>query len=149
MKNQKMRAVGLVVFWLGCSTALKIAVVGGSGFVGSRVCKILVSTGAEVTSLSKSGARPQWASEESWTANVKWTSIDLLGADDAAIDNAMGAPDAVISCVGVVDPDSQVLKDGNGRANANAFASAKRAGIKRAVYVSVGARMSPVLHACI
>ena len=32
---------------------LKVTVVGGSGFVGSRVCKILVDCGAEVTSVSK------------------------------------------------------------------------------------------------
>ena len=132
----------LLLLWLAGCDALRVTVVGGSGFVGSRVCKILVGSGAEVTSISKSGQIPKWASGEEWTSKVKWATVDLLRADDAAIDAAMGSPGSVISCVGTVDSDPEVLSLGNGLANENAFASAQRTGVKRAVYVSVSSEVA-------
>lgn len=136
-----MAGLAILFGCVGCD-GLKVAVVGGTGFVGSRVCKILVGAGAEVTSLSRSATIPQWAAAETWPGSVKWNAVDLLTADDAAIDSAMGSPDAVISCVGVVDSSPEVLRDGNGLANVNAFASAKRAGVRRAVYVSVASEVA-------
>lgn len=127
---------------LASSDAIKVTVVGGSGFVGSRVCKALTSSGAEVTSVSKSGRAPDWASGEAWTNSVTWAKADLLGDAASAIDAAMGSPDAVVSCVGVVDPDPAVLRSGNGAANVNAFASAKRAGVKRSVYIGVASEVA-------
>ena len=121
--------------------ALKVTVLGGTGFVGSRVCKVLVSKGAEVTSVSRSGRCPVWASDEPWTKEVKWLTADLLGAD-AAVGVIAGDCDSVVSCVGVVDLDPQVLRRGNGAANVNAFASAKRAGVGRSVYVSVASEVA-------
>ena len=103
------------LFLLATCNALKVTVVGGSGFVGSRVCEKLISKGAEVTSVSKTGRAP---SAEPWTSSVSWRAVDLLNADEAAIDSAIGSPDAIISCVGVVDSDKAVLKQGNGAANA-------------------------------
>ena len=63
--------------------AIKVTVLGGTGFVGSRVCMVLVSKGAEVTSVSRSGRCPGWASDEPWTKEVKWVTADLLGVDAA------------------------------------------------------------------
>lgn len=132
--------VGLATAAVNCE-ALRVTVVGGSGFVGSRVCKILVGTGAEVTSLSKSGRIPEWASGEEWTEKVTWEKIDLLAADDAAIDSAMAKPESVVSCVGVVDSNADILRCGNGIANAKAFDSAGRVGATRSVYVSVASEV--------
>ena len=117
-----------------------MTVLGGTGFVGSRVCKVLVSKGAEVTSVSRSGSCPSWASEEEWTKEVKWVAADLLGAYTREV--VAGDCDSVVSCVGVVDLDPQVLRRGNGEANVNAFASAKRAGVGRSVYVSVASEVA-------
>ena len=116
---------------------LKVTVVGGSGFVGSRVCKILVDCGADVTSVSKSGQAPKWASGQDWVGAVDWKAVDLLGGDEAALDAAVGSPDAVVSTVGVVGTDLDVLLKGNGDTNAAAFASCKRKGVSRIAYVSV------------
>ena len=86
----------LLVFVLSASSeALKVTVVGGTGFVGTRVCKILAEKGAEVTSVSKSGTAPS----EPWASSVTWKAVDLLG-DSAALDAAMGSPDAIVSCMG-------------------------------------------------
>lgn len=73
---------------------------------------------------------------------MDWKSADLLTADDASLDNVVGNPDAVVSCVGVVGTDPDTLLKGNGNANVAAFNSAKRGGkLQRAAYVSVGSEV--------
>lgn len=125
------------------SGAQKVTVVGGTGFVGSRVCQQLVSKGASVTSVSKTGTVPKWCAGEPWTSDVNWVSVDLLTGDEMALDMAVGKPDAIVSCVGVVGTDREKLEEGNGAANVAAFASAKRGGrIKRSAFVSVASEVS-------
>ena len=120
----------------------QVTVFGGTGFVGSRVCKILADKGASVTSVSKTGSIPKWCKDEEWTKSVQWKSADLLSGNEEAIDEACGNPSAVVSCVGVVGTDPDILKKGNGDSNAAAFASAKRGGkLERAVYVSVSSEV--------
>ena len=120
----------------------EVTVFGGGGFVGSRVCKLLVEKGASVTSISKSGIVPKWCRDEPWTKKVEWKSADLLSGDDSGLDRAVGNPDAVVSCVGVVGTDRDKLLKGNGDANVSAFNSSKRGGkLKRAVYISVGSEV--------
>lgn len=116
------------------ASALKVTVLGGSGFVGSRVCKTLVDAGAEVVSLSASGAAP--CSEE-WTKAVVWRKNNLLRGPREQLIEAMGQPDAVVSAVGVIGFDVQGSLLGNGVANAEGAKAAKAAGASRFVYVSV------------
>ena len=121
--------------------ALQVTVVGGTGFVGSRVCQILAAQGASVRSISKSGTVPKWCRDEEWTSTVTWLAVDLLDATPSAIDEAMGDNvDAVVSCVGVIGTDPEILKKGNGDVNVAAFESAKRRGAKRAAFISVSNR---------
>lgn len=132
----------LLISNLSPSSSLSVTVFGGSGFTGSRVCKSLVDKGASVTSISKSGAVPKWCAGEEWVTKVDWKSADLLSTDNASLDNVVGTPDAVVSCVGVIGTDPDVLRKGNGNANAAAFDSAARGGrLQRAVYVSVGSEV--------
>ncbi|GMQ04243.1 hypothetical protein CsSME_00049727 [Camellia sinensis var. sinensis] len=49
----------------------RVVVLGGSGFVGSAICKAAVSKGIEAISLSRSG-RPSYSS--SWVDQVTWMS---------------------------------------------------------------------------
>ena len=52
----------LLSLFVGTVSALRVTVAGGSGFVGSRVCKYLVENGADqVVSVSQSGKPPAWA----------------------------------------------------------------------------------------
>jgi len=54
----------------------------------------------------------------------------------------VGKPEAMVSCVGVVGTDRDLLLRGNGDANALAFASGKRGGmLKRTVLVSVASEV--------
>ena len=119
-----------------------VTVVGGSGFVGSRVCQILADKGATVTSLSKSGTAPKWAQGEPWSKDITWNTVDLLTSSESELDKCLGKPDAVISCVGAIGTDPDILLKGNGQANVNVFESAQRAGVKSVAYVSVSSEVS-------
>jgi len=120
----------------------KVTVIGGTGFVGSRVCQILANKGADVTSVSKSGNIPSWCADADWTKQVKWIATDLEVADESSADAAVGSPDCLVSCLGVIGTDPDKLTKGNGGANCAAFASAKRGGkIQGAVFVSVSSEV--------
>ncbi|KAH7162523.1 hypothetical protein B0J13DRAFT_536249 [Dactylonectria estremocensis] len=64
-------------------SAKKIVVCGGSGFLGSRICKFAVARGWDVTSISRSG-EPKWDSvtaspaPPSWAHKVSWERGDIL-----------------------------------------------------------------------
>jgi nucleoside-diphosphate-sugar epimerase len=106
------------------------------------VCKSLVEKGAAVISVSKTGNIPEWCKGESWTNEVKFIALDLEVADEATIDGAIGSPDCLVSCLGVIGTDPQMLMKGNGNTNCAAFSSAKRGGkVSRAVFVSVGSEV--------
>ena len=120
------------------ASALKVTVAGGSGFVGSRVCKYLVDGGADVVALSKSGAPPAWAVSEGWSKSVSWVANDLVRGSMGDLEAAVGKPDAFVSCVGSVGFDRQGLLLGNGKANVDAAkALAKIGSVQRVAYVSV------------
>jgi putative NADH-flavin reductase len=68
-------------------------VLGGTGFVGSRVVEALVARGAEVVSVSKSGKPAAIKGAE----KVTWQAADVLTAD---LSKTFTGADAVISCIG-------------------------------------------------
>jgi len=120
------------------ASALTVTVAGGSGFVGSRVCKYLVDAGAEVTSISKSGKPPASAAGESWTSSVNWVANDLTRGSMGVLEMAVGKPDAFVSCVGTINFDRQSMLVGNGKANVDICKALAKAGtVQRASYVSV------------
>ncbi|KKK19212.1 hypothetical protein P175DRAFT_0469953 [Aspergillus ochraceoroseus IBT 24754] len=81
----------------------KLVVAGGSGFLGSRICKSAVARGWSVTSLSRSG-EPRWDTITSssqcpgWARSVEWAKADILKPDSyksflqgaAAVVHSMG-----------------------------------------------------------
>ncbi|KAI2469195.1 NAD(P)-binding protein [Annulohypoxylon bovei var. microspora] len=64
-------------------SAKKLVVCGGSGFLGSRICKYAVARGWEVTSISRSG-EPKWIHvtqstvPPQWSHKVSWEQADIL-----------------------------------------------------------------------
>lgn len=60
-----------------------IAVFGGNGFLGKKICEVGVRLGWSVTSLSRSGTPPTPVSHSDhlWISNVNWVSADLFNAD--------------------------------------------------------------------
>ena len=122
----------------------KVVVVGGSGFVGSRVCDKLRAAGvADVVSVSKSGGNGGVAVDLSSDACV------------SALTDAMKGADCVVSCVGVFKPgDDDAMREGNGTYNVRVVDAAVAAKVDRFVYVSVasivpdalgGAESAPVM----
>ncbi|KAJ5693219.1 hypothetical protein N7462_002642 [Penicillium macrosclerotiorum] len=63
--------------------AKRLVVAGGSGFLGSRICKSAAARGWTVVSLSRSG-EPRWdavtdsSERPSWASSVEWAKADLL-----------------------------------------------------------------------
>ena len=126
-----LRAAGATIV---ASSKTKIAILGGTGFVGSRVVELLRTAGHDVFSVSKSGG------------GSGGVAIDLLGPDSAdALKNALTGCDAVVSCVGVIGSDDDANRLGNGDANVVAVNAASAAGVKRFVYVSVASIVSEVV----
>ena len=105
----------------------KVVVVGGSGFVGSRVCDKLRAAGvADVVSVSKCGGNGGVAIDLSSDACV------------TALTDAMKGADCVVSCVGVFKPgDDDAMREGNGTYNVRVVDAAVAAKVGRFVYVSV------------
>lgn len=108
-----------------------------SGFVGSRVAKYLVENGAEVTSVSKSGAPPKDAVNEPWAKSVNWVANDFTRGPLEGLDAAIGDPEVFVSCVGTIGFDRQGLAVGNGKANADCAKVLQKKGVQRIAYVSV------------
>lgn len=68
---------------MSSTTAKRLVVCGGNGFLGSRICKNAVQRGWDVTSISRSGA-PKWdavtssATPPPWSHKVSWERGDIL-----------------------------------------------------------------------
>ncbi|KAI3691983.1 hypothetical protein L6452_31787 [Arctium lappa] len=110
--------------------AEKLVVLGGSGFVGSAICKAAVSRGIEVISLSRSG-RPTTLS--SWEDQVTWITGDVFYVN---WDEVLPGATAVISTLGGFGSEEQMQRI-NGEANVIAVTAAKEYGIPKFVLISV------------
>ncbi|XP_039029935.1 uncharacterized protein At1g32220, chloroplastic-like [Hibiscus syriacus] len=108
----------------------RIVVLGGSGYVGSAICKAAVSKGVEVLSLSRSG-RPTYSG--SWVDQVNWIPGDVFYAN---WDEVLVGATAVISTLGGIGSEEQ-MKRINGEANVVAVNAAKDFGIPKFILISV------------
>ncbi|XP_020114488.1 uncharacterized protein At1g32220, chloroplastic [Ananas comosus] len=108
----------------------KIVVLGGSGFVGSSICKAAVSKGIEVVSLSRSG-KPSYT--DPWVDQVTWLAGDVFYA---RWDEVLAGATAVASTLGGFGSDEQMKKI-NGEANILAVDAAKNFGIPKFILISV------------
>lgn len=108
----------------------KLVVLGGSGFVGSAICKAAVSKGIEVTSLSRSG-RPRVS--ESWVDQVNWIPGDVFYAN---WDEVLLGATAVASTIGGFGNEEQMTRI-NGEANVVAVNAAKEFGVPKFILITV------------
>ncbi|XP_058085941.1 uncharacterized protein At1g32220, chloroplastic [Magnolia sinica] len=108
----------------------RIVVLGGSGFVGSAICKAAISKGIEVVSLSRSG-RPPYT--DPWVDQVTWIVGDVFYA---RWDEVLVGATAVVSTLGGFGSEDQMKKI-NGDANILAVDAAKEFGIPKFILISV------------
>ncbi|KAK8970011.1 hypothetical protein KSP40_PGU017307 [Platanthera guangdongensis] len=109
----------------------RIVVLGGTGFVGSAICKAAVSKGIEVVSLSRWSGRPSYT--DSWIDQVTWMAGDVFYA---RWDEVLVGATAVISTLGGFGNEEQMKKI-NGEANILAVDAAKDYGVPKFVLISV------------
>src|SRR5215213_5226581 len=115
---------------------MKLAVTGGTGFVGSRLLDAAVADGHKITALTRRPLPPR--------ANVDWVGGSLEQPD--ALDRLVAGTDAVIHVAGVISGRTAAEFD---RANVEGTQAmtdaARKAGVKRFVHVSSIAAREPKL----
>ena len=115
---------------------MRLAITGGTGFVGKVVLGKALAAGHELRALTR---RPQAAHP-----GLEWIEGTL--EDHAALDKLVAGLDAVIHIAGVVNaPDRAGFEAGNATGTAAVIAAMKRAGINRLVHVSSLAAREPNL----
>jgi len=115
--------------------ALRIAVTGGTGFVGARLITALQQRGHEVRALTR---RPQEDSDA-----LTWIGGSL--EDPKALDRLAEGADALIHVAGVINADEAGFEAGNVRGTAAVLEAAKAQGVRRFVHVSSLAAREPQL----
>ncbi|WP_184156777.1 NAD-dependent epimerase/dehydratase family protein [Sphingobium lignivorans] len=114
----------------------RLAVTGGTGFVGCATLDRALAAGHSVRALAR---RPQPPRE-----GLEWIAGSLEDPD--ALDRLVEDSDAVIHIAGVVNaPDRKGFEAGNATGTAAVIAAMKRAGIRRLVHVSSLAAREPHL----
>ena len=115
---------------------MKLAITGGTGFVGSHLVKAALAAGHRVTALTR---RPQPAKDR-----LTWVEGDLT--DRAALKRLVEGADAVIHVAGVLSArDRAGFEDGNVTGTLAMLATATAAGVRRFVLVSSLAAREPDL----
>ena len=115
---------------------MKLAVTGGTGFVGSHLIDVALAGGHEVKALTRREQPPR--------EGVEWISGDLGSRD--ALEKLVGDADAVIHVAGTINaPNAAGFEKGNVQGTLAMLAAATAGGIRRFVHVSSLAAREPKL----
>lgn len=114
---------------------MRIAITGGTGFVGSHLIERAVATGHQVRALARR--------EQSARASVTWVPGALDRPD--ALARLVEGCDAVVHVAGIINGDAQAFRLGNVVGTENMLDAASRAGISRFIHTSSLAAREPQL----
>ena len=117
---------------------MKLAVTGGTGFVGSRLIDAAVQAGHDVRALTRR--------EQPTRERVSWVSGSLDSDDRAALQELVTEADAIVHVAGVINaPDAARFDLCNVGGTLAMLAAATAAGVARFVHVSSLAAREPRL----
>jgi nucleoside-diphosphate-sugar epimerase len=115
---------------------MKLAVTGGTGFVGAHLLDVAIAAGHQVKALARREQTPR--------DGIEWISGDLH--DRAALEALVGDADAVIHVAGVITaPTAAAFELGNVAGTLAMLAAATAGGVRRFVHVSSLAAREPKL----
>ena len=103
----------------------RLAVIGGTGFLGSNVCRLASQSGLKVVSLSRSGVPPPAIGASHFSKCVDWKACNVL-EDAEGLKNSLEGCDAVVITVGALFSNSgykAMANLGGGRPNRTATGS--------------------------
>jgi len=116
---------------------MRLAVTGGTGFVGSHLIEAALAEGHQIKALAR---RPQPPQE-----GVTWVT-GALDRPDSLAELCKGC-DAVIHIAGVINGDAHAFHQGNVVGTENMVDAATAAGVQRFIYISSLAAREPSLSA--
>jgi uncharacterized protein YbjT (DUF2867 family) len=111
---------------------MKIAITGGTGFIGRHLARDLVEQGHQVVLI----ARGLYTRGEQMHANENLTFIRADVTNTAALTQAFAGCTAVVQCAGTSQDSSQTFQQVHVEGARSAVAAAQQAGIKKFVLVS-------------
>jgi nucleoside-diphosphate-sugar epimerase len=115
---------------------MKLAVTGGTGFVGAHLIDAALSAGHQIKALTRR--------EQPERDGVEWISGDL--GDRSALELLVGDADALIHAAGVITaPNAAAFEMGNVAGTLAMLAAATAGGVQRFVHVSSLAAREPKL----
>ncbi|MBI5789041.1 MAG: complex I NDUFA9 subunit family protein [Candidatus Schekmanbacteria bacterium] len=106
-----------------------ILIIGGTGFVGKHLVERLRDTGKKIRCLVRSDKADYLSA-----SGIETVKGDIL--DPASLDKAMIGCDAVIHLAGIWRADMKTYKAVHIQGTANAVNAARKAGVKRFIYIS-------------
>ena len=116
---------------------MRIAITGGTGFVGSHLIELALSEGHQIQALTRRPQEPQ--------ANLTWIEGALDRPDSLA--TLCAGCDAAIHVAGVINGSPHEFHQGNVVGTQNVLAAAMDAGIRNFVHVSSLSAREPQLSA--
>src|SRR5438105_4644614 len=115
---------------------MKLAITGGTGFVGGHLIDAALGSGHCVKALTRREQEPR--------ENVEWVAGDL--GDRQALERLVGEADAVIHVAGVISAgNARAFDEGNVTGTLSMLAAATAGGVHRFVHVSSLAAREPKL----
>ena len=115
---------------------MRLAITGGTGFVGSHLLDVALAAGHEVQALTRREQPPR--------DRLEWISGDL--GDRAALERLVDNVDAIIHVAGVISaPNAAAFELGNVAGTLSMLAAATAGGVHRFVHISSLAAREPKL----
>jgi len=116
-------------------TTMRIAITGGTGFVGGHLAKVLSADGHDVVVLARGMDRRPWATEVRMLPHV--TFLQVSTSDETGLARAFAGCDAVAHCAGINrEIGLQTYDNVHIRGTANVVEAVQAAQVKRLAFIS-------------